>query len=303
MDVLRTPDERFAGLEGWDFAPRWQEVRAAGGTRLRFHFVDEGPRDATPVLLLHGNPSWSYLHRRMIAGLAARGHRVVALDLMGLGRSDKPASPDDYTLDHHVDWMSQWLEAVDLRDVTLYCQDWGGLTGLHLLPAFPERFARVVASNTGIPVGEGASREMQQWLAYSQSLPVLPVAELIAAGTVRGLDAGQKRAYEAPFPDGRYQAGVKKFPLLIPVQPDNPGVPRCRTLWSFLEGWRKPFLTAFGALDPIATKPGAHLRFQERVPGARGQAHVLYPQANHFLQEDVPDELVACVDAFVRATR
>lgn len=302
MEVLRTPETRFENLEGWPYAPRYQEVSARDGSRLRFHYVDEGPRDAAPVLLLHGNPSWSYLHREMIGGLASLGHRVVALDLMGLGRSDKPAAADDYTLDTHVAWMGQWLEALDLRDLTLYCQDWGGLTGLHLLPLFEDRFLRVVASNTGIPEGEGMSPFMKQWLQYSQSLPMLPVAELIAAGTATGLSDAAKRAYDAPYPEAALQAGVRKFPLLIPVQPENPGVPRCKALWKYLETWEKPFLTAFGALDPVATKSGAHLRFQERVPGAKGQPHVIYEKANHFLQEDVPRELVTLLDAFVRAT-
>lgn len=301
MQVLRTPEERFADLAGWDFAPRYQEVSARDGTRLRYHFVDEGPRDAAPVLLLHGNPSWSYIHREMIRGLAAKGHRVVALDLMGLGRSDKPASPDDYTLADHVEWMRQWLEAVDLREITLYCQDWGGLAGLHLLPLFPDRFARVVASNTGVPVGEGASPLMQRWLAFSQSVPMIPCAQMIGSMVAGGLSEGAKRAYDAPYPDASYQAGVKKFPLLIPVQPDNPGVPMCKALWAFLETWQKPFLTVFGALDPIAAKPGAHLRFQERVPGAKGQPHVLFERANHFIQEDVPNELVEVIDGFVRS--
>lgn len=300
MKVLRTPDERFWGLPDWEFEPCYRAVTADDGTELRFHFVDEGPRDAAPVVLLHGNPSWSYLHRHMIRGLVDRGHRVVALDLMGLGRSDKPAARDDYTLAAHVDWMRQWLVAEDLTDVTLYCQDWGGLTGLHLLRLHPERFARVVASNTGIPVGEGANRFMQQWLDFSQSVDELPVGALVDGGSARSLDEAEKAAYDAPFPDGSYQACPLQFPLLIPVQPDNPGVPMCMDTWAFLETWTKPFLTVFGDQDPIAFKPGAHLKFQEKVPGARGQPHRVIEGANHFIQEDAPGELVDIIDAFTR---
>ena len=300
MKVLRTPDERFEGLSGWDFAPRYRSVVAGDGTELRFHFVDEGPADAAPVLLLHGNPSWSYLHRTMIRGLVDRGHRVIALDLMGLGRSDKPADRDAYTLASHVDWMSQWLVGEDLTDVTLYCQDWGGLAGLHLLRLHPDRFTRVVASNTGIPVGEGVNRFMQQWLDFSQSVDELPIAALVDSGTTRALTDDEKAAYDAPYPDGSYQASPLQFPLLIPVQPDNPGVPMCQETWAFLETWTKPFLTVFGDQDAIAFKPGAHLKFQEKVPGAQGQPHRVIEGANHFIQEDAPDELVEIIDGFIR---
>ena len=301
MDVLRTPDERFANLLDYDFAPHYREVTAADGTALRFHFVDEGPRDDAPVLLLHGNPSWSYLHRHMIRGLVGRGHRVIALDLMGMGRSDKPTQRSDYTMAAHIDWMSQWLVGEDLTGVTLYCQDWGGLAGLHLLPLHPERFARVIASNTGLPTGEGANKFMSQWLEFSQSVDELPIGALIDSGTTRSLTADEQAAYLAPFPDGSYQTGALHFPTLIPVQSDNPGVPICLATWEFLTTWTKPFLTVFGSEDAVSFKPGAHRKFQRKVPGAEGQPHRVIDGANHFIQEDAPDELVAIIDAFVRA--
>jgi haloalkane dehalogenase len=301
MQFLRTPDDRFADLVDYDFAPHYREVTAADGTALRFHFVDEGPRTAAPVLLLHGNPSWSYLHRHMIRGLVARGHRVVALDLMGMGRSDKPTQRSDYTMANHIHWMSQWLVVEDLTDVTLYCQDWGGLTGLHLLPLHPERFARVIASNTGLPTGEGANKFMQQWLEFSQSVDELPIGALVASGTTRALSADEQAAYLAPYPDGSYQTSALQFPLLIPVQPDNPGVPICLATWEFLTTWTKPFLTVFGSEDAVSFKPGAHLKFQRKVPGAAGQPHRVIEGANHFIQEDAPDELVEIIDTFVRA--
>ncbi|MDX2169516.1 MAG: haloalkane dehalogenase [Deltaproteobacteria bacterium] len=298
MQVLRTPEERFAGLDGYDFAPRYRVVVADDGTPLRFHFVDEGPRQAPPVLLLHGNPTWSYLHRHMVRGLVERGHRVVALDLMGMGRSDKPADPEFYTLARHLDWMSQWLLGEDLREVTLYGQDWGGSTGLLLATRHPDRFARLIASNTGLPVGEGVPPFLQAWLELTQSVPELDIGGLVSGGTTRSLTAAEQRAYWAPFPDAAFQVCVKRFPLLIPLQPDNPGVPLTRAAWRVLETWTKPFLTVFGDRDPV-TK-GAHVKFQQLVPGARGQAHAILPEANHFIQEDAPRELVDIIDAFTR---
>ncbi len=299
MEILRTPDERFEDLEGYGFAPHYREVSADDGTGLRLHFVDEGPRDAAPVLLLHGNPTWSYLYRHMIPELAARGHRVVALDLVGMGRSDKPVDPDEYTLARHVDWMGQWLVGEDLERVTLFCQDWGGTAGLNLLPDHGDRFDRVIASNTGLPAGRGMTAFMERWLAFSQSVDELPIGGLLQSGTTRTLSPAELLAYEAPYPDGTYQASPKRFPLLIPLQPDNPGVPQASATWAFLERWRKPFLTVFGDEDAVAYKAGAQSVFVERIPGARGQDHVVLHGPNHFIQEDAPAELVEIIDSFV----
>jgi len=251
------------------------------------------------VLLMHGNPSWSYVHRNMIRGLVAAGHRVIALDLMGLGRSDKPTARSDYTLARHVDWVGQWLQAEDLNDITLYCQDWGGLIGLIAMTLDPDRFARVIASNTGLPVGEGVNKFMKQWLEFSQNIDFLPIGDLVAGGTTRPLSDAEKAAYDAPFPDSSYQASALQFPLLIPVQPDNAGVPMARETWVRLAQWQKPFLTVFGSADAVAFKARAHLKFQEVVPGAAGQAHRVIEGANHFIQEDAPDELVDLIDAFI----
>jgi len=302
VDVLRTPDDRFEGLPDFAFAPHYREVAADDGTRLRFHFLDEGPRDAAPVLLLHGNPTWSYLYRHMIPGLVARGHRVVAPDLMGLGRSDKPVDQDQFTMAGHTAWLGRWLEAEDLREVTLFCQDWGGTLGLALLPGHGDRFARVVASNTGLPEGQGANEFMEQWLAFSQSVDVLPVGALVQGGTTRELTAAEVAAYDAPYPDGSYQAAPKRFPVLIPLQPDNPGVPQATAVWAYLETWEKPFLTVFGDQDQVAYRAGAHLALQRRIPGARGRAHRVLEGPGHFIQEDAPDELVVIIDDFIRST-
>jgi haloalkane dehalogenase len=297
MEVKRTPDARFERLDAWPFAPRWLEVKAADGTALRVHYVDEGPRGAAPVVLMHGNPSWSYLYRKIIPLLVARGHRVLAPDLVGLGRSDKPAAKSDYSLARHVDWMSQWAIGAGVADATLFAQDWGGVIGLPVATRQPERFARLVAANTGLPVGQGANAALEQWLDYSDRAVELPVSQLVHGSTVNGLSDAERRGYDAPFPDGSYQAGALAFPRLIPLQPDNPGVPLMRETWRLLERWRKPFLTVFGDRDPISK--GAELGFQQRVPGAKGQRHVVLSPAHHFLQEDQPEAIAERIHAFV----
>jgi haloalkane dehalogenase len=298
VEVKRTPDARFEGLAGYPFAPHYAEVKAEDGTALRVHYLDEGPRGAAPVVLLHGNPSWSYLYRKIVPWLAARGHRVIAPDLVGLGRSDKPAAKSDYSLARHVDWMSQWLVELGVENATLFAQDWGGVIGFPVATRHPERFARLIAANTGLPTGQGANAALQQWLDYSDRAVSLPVAQLVHGFTVKGLSEAEQRAYDAPFPDGSYQAAALSFPRLIPLQPDNPGVPLMRETWQLLERWTKPCLTVFGDRDPISK--GADLAFQERVPGAKGQPHVTLSPAHHFLQEDQPEAIARYVDAFAR---
>jgi haloalkane dehalogenase len=300
MRVLRTPEERFAVLPDYVFAPHYVDVIDADGTALRIHAVDEGPRDAAPVLLLHGEPSWSYLYRHMIRGLADRGHRVVSPDLVGFGKSDKPASQDDYTYERHVRWMGDWLTAMRLERITLFCQDWGGLIGLRLVAASPERFARVIVSNTGLPAGAGMTKGFEQWLAFSQSVPELPIGDIVAMGVTRGMSATVKAAYEAPFPDETYKAGARKFPRLVPLTPQHASVAENEEAWQALGRFTKPFLTAFSDADPITR--GGDRAFQERVPGAKGQSHVTIENAGHFLQEDAPSELVQLVHDFIGKT-
>ena len=299
MDVKRTPDARFEKLDGYAFAPHYAEVKAEDGTLLRVHYLDEGPRTAAPIVLMHGNPSWSYLYRKILPRLVAHGHRVLAPDLMGLGRSDKPAAKSDYSLARHVDWMSQWLVAAGVENATLFAQDWGGVIGFPVAMRHPERFARLVAANTGLPVGQGASKALQDWLDYSDRATSLPVSQLIKSWVVNGLSESEQRAYDAPFPDGSYQAAALSFPRLIPLQPDNPGVPLMLETWQQLERWTKPFLTVFGDRDPISK--GADLTFQQRVPGAQGQPHARLSPAHHFLQEDQPEAIAQHVHAFVAA--
>ncbi len=301
MKILRTPDERFAGLPDFPFAPHYCEVKDADGSVLRVHYLDEGARSAPPVLLMHGEPSWSYLYRRIIPKLAGLGHRVVAPDLVGFGRSDKPADQSDYTYERHVRWMSEWLTATELLGITLFCQDWGGLIGLRLVTAFPERFARVVVANTGLPTGEGFSAAFQQWLEFSQSIPVLPVGQIVGMGCTRGLSEAEKAAYDAPFPEESFKAGARRFPALVPITPQHGSVAENKAAWKVLEHFDKPFLTAFSDSDPV-TK-GGEMLFQNRVPGTKGRKHVTVAGAGHFLQEDKPDQIADLIDGFIVSTR
>ena len=300
MDVLRTPDERFTGLADWDFAPCYQEIADADGTKLRIHFVDEGPRDGAPVLLMHGEPSWAYLYRKIIPALVATGHRVIAPDLIGFGRSDKPAHRADYTYERHVAWMSAWLTGLDLRAITLFCQDWGGLIGLRLVAALPDRFAAVVVANTGLPIGTGWTEGFRAWLEFSQKVPQMPIGGIVSGGTVRKLTEPEVAAYDAPFPDESYKEGARQFPILVPVTPEQASVAENKAAWQVLERFEKPFLTAFS--DGDAVTKGGEAVFQKRVPGAKGQPHVIL-SGGHFLQEDAPAEIAALVDALIARNR
>ncbi len=295
MKVLRTPDARFEGLPDYAFAPHYTNV--AGGA-LRVHHIEQGA--GAPVLLMHGEPSWSYLYRRFLPALAAKGHRAIAPDLIGFGRSDKPTERSDYTYERHVGWMREWLLANDLKDITLFCQDWGGLIGLRLVTAFPERFARVVVANTGLPTGAGLTPAFEAWLNFSQNVPVLPVGQILQGGTVRELSAAECAAYDAPYPDETFKAGARRFPALVPVTPEHGSVQENIAAWKVLEAFDKPFLTAFSDNDPV-TK-GGERAFQTRVPGTKGQKHVTIAGGGHFLQEDKPEELVALLDAFIKGT-
>ncbi|MFZ4688228.1 MAG: haloalkane dehalogenase [Polymorphobacter sp.] len=300
MQVLRTPDERFAGLVGYDFAPHYAEVMDADSTALRIHYLDEGPRGAAPVLLMHGEPSWSYLYRNFVSPLATAGHRVIAPDLIGFGKSDKPAARTDYTFERHVAWMSEWLLALDLHDITLFCQDWGGLIGLRLVAAFPDRFARLVIANTGLPTGTGMSDGFQQWLTISQTIPNFPAGMIVNMGTTRQLTAAEIAAYDAPFPDESFKEGARQFPTLVPVTPEHGSVAENIAAWTVLEAFDKPVLTCFSDNDPV-TKGGEAL-IKARIPGAAGQDHLIVP-GGHFLQEDAAEQLTALINGFIAKTR
>lgn len=300
MEVLQTPDKRFDSLDGYAFDPQYLTITADDGTPLRVHYVDEGPRDAAPILLLHGEPSWSYLYRNFVPPLAAAGHRVIAPDLIGFGRSSKPVAREDYTYERHVAWMSAWLEAMDLAGITLFCQDWGGLIGLRLVAAYPDRFARLVIGNTGLPVGERVGDGFMAWLYFSQNDPAFRIGEIVNMGTVRDLTDAEKRAYDAPFPDDRYKSGARQFPTLVPIRPDQASVAENKAAWEVLERFGKPVLTCFSDRDPVSA--GGDVPIQRRIPGAAGQRHVTIAGAGHFFQEDKPAELVALILDFIDAT-
>ena len=301
MEFLTTPDPCFDNLPDDPFAPQYLTVTDADGTDLRIHYLDEGPRDAAPILLMHGEPSWSYLYRKFVPDLVARGHRVIAPDLIGFGKSDKPAARSDYTYERHVAWMSAWLTALDLTDITLFCQDWGGLIGLRLVAAFPDRFARLVIANTGLPIGTGSSDGFNAWLAFSQNVPQFPVGVIVNGGTTRDLTPGEIAAYDAPFPDESYKEGAREFPKLVPITPDHASVAENQAAWNVLERFDKPVLTAFSDQDAVTM--GGERVFIDRVPGAKGQAHTIIAGGGHFLQEDAPEQLCALIDAFIRSSQ
>lgn len=296
MEILRTPEERFGGLPDFPFEPHYAEVDG-----LRIHYLDEGTRDGAVVVMLHGEPTWSFLYRKMIPVVTAAGHRVVVPDLVGFGRSDKPADRAYYTYARHVEWIDALLFGhLELSGVTLVGQDWGGLIGLRLVADNPDRFSRIVAANTALPTGDRSPGEaFFAWREYSQQTPELPVGEIVGRGTVSELPDEVVAAYDAPFPDERYKAGARQFPMLVPVSPDDPAAAANRAAWQVLQRWEKPFLTAFADGDPIFRGVDAHL--QRAIPGARDQPHTTIENAGHFLQEDRGERLAEVVVDFMRS--
>ncbi len=297
MKVLRTPQERFAGLPGFGYEPRYAD---AGG--LRMAYVEAGPPDGEPVLLLHGEPSWSFLYRKVIPVLAEAGLRVIAADLIGFGRSDKPAEVGDHSYASHVEWVRAFaFDALGLRGVTLVGHDWGGLIGLRLVAEHPDLFARVVAANTGLPTGDQPMPQV--WLRFRElvrTAPDLSVSRLVQSACQSTLPPAVLAAYEAPFPDPSYAAAVRAMPELVPAEPDNPASEANRAAWRRLAAWDKPFLVAFGDRDPI-TGPMAPV-LKRAIPGAAGRRHPVLRGAGHFLQEDAGEELGTLVAAFIRET-
>ena len=282
--------------------PNYAQIADGHGGSIRIHYLDEGPAEANPVLCMHGEPSWSYLYRHMIPVFTAAGHRAVAPDLIGFGKSDKPTERSDYTYQAHVDWVTEWLTGLDLRNITLVCQDWGGLIGLRLVAAMPERFDRVVTANTALPTGDQPMGEaFESWRAFSQEVPAFPTGRIIYGGTAKKIDDEEIAAYDAPYPDESYKSGARQFPTLVPSTPDDPASDANRAAWKVLRAFEKPWLTAFGADDKVMA--GVDQVFQKLVPGAAGQPHTILPDAGHFLQEDVGPELAQLVNEFIAATR
>jgi len=292
--VLRTPPERFAGLSDFPYEPQYTEV---GG--LRIAHVDAGPRDAPIVLLMHGEPTWSYLYRKMIPVLVSAGYRVIAPDLVGFGRSDKPARKADYSYNNHVQWMCAWMEALDLRGMTLFCQDWGSLIGLRMLAEAPQRFERVALANGGLPTGtEPVPRAFRLWRAFARYSPWFPIGRIVKTGCAHGLSPQAMAAYDAPFPTRRHRIAAWLFPGFVPTTPKDPERANNERAWEVLKRWDKPFLTLFSNRDPVTR--GGHKIFHRLVPGARNQAHSVTRGAGHFLQEDKGAEVALALVAFMR---
>ena len=297
MKSLRTPDERFEGLPDYSFTPHYADVDG-----LRLHYLDEGPRDAAPVLLLHGEPSWSYLYRKMIPVLVEAGHRVIAPDLIGFGKSDKPVNIEDYSYARHVAWQRELIEQLDLREITLFGQDWGSLIGLRLAAENEHRFARIVIGNGGLPdpdSGQKAPLAFRLWRGFARYTPWFKAGFIVGGGSGRKLGAAEKAAYDAPFPGDEYLAGARAFPMIVPFSPEDPSNSANRKAWAVMRRWEKPFLTLFSTGDPIL---GSFDRIlQERIPGAKGQAHARLP-GGHFLQEVSGLEIAQRIVAFIAAT-
>ena len=294
MRTIRTPEHRFENLPGYDFSPRYVDVDG-----LRMHYVDEGSTGGETVLLLHGEPSWSYLYRHMIPPLANAGFRVIAPDLIGFGKSDKPVRKSDYSYAGHVAWMRQFIETLDLGGITLFCQDWGSLIGLRVAAEAEPRFAGIVLGNGGLPTGDqqmpGAFKAWQYFARYS---PWFPIGRIIQKATVTELPDEVVAAYDAPFPSSKYKAGARAFPMLVPTRPDDPASEANRAAWNVFSQWQKPFLTTFSNRDPITR--GGEVAWQQTVPGAQNQPHVKISNAGHFLQEDKGPELAEILIGFVK---
>jgi len=295
MNPLRTPDEQFKDLPDYPFTPHYADTSDG----LRVHYVDEGPREAAPVLLLHGEPSWSFLYRKVIPVLTAAGHRCIAPDLVGFGRSDKPDQSADYSYQRLVDWTADIVfDALDLRDITMFGQDWGGLVGLRLVAAEPDRFARVVVANTGLPTGERPPNEaFLAWQTFALTTDDFPVGRIVSGGCANRLDESVIAAYDAPFPDDSFKTAARTLPSLVPTSADDPAHDANTKAWEVLRTFDRPFLCAFSDGDPI-TK-GGERAFIGHVPGTEGQPHTTIEGAGHFLQEDKGEELGRVIADFI----
>ena len=304
VDLVRTPEERFASISDYPWTPQYAEVGSPGDDTcpgpLRMAYVDEGPRDAPVVLLLHGEPTWGSLYRHMIPVLLEAGLRVVVPDLVGFGRSDKPTDPAAYSYARHVAWTRALCDELDLADITLFCQDWGSLIGLRMVGEQPERFARVVVGNGFLPAGEQEpTTAFRVWRAFARWSPVLPISRIVAVGTHRTLSKAERAAYDAPFPTRRHLAGARAFPKLVPTDADDPAMPAQREAWAALGRYDRPFLCLFGKLDPILGRGDGPLI--AHVPGAEGQPHDRLV-GGHFVQEDVGPELARGIVDLVART-
>ena len=300
MEFLRTPDSQFTDLDGFSFEPNYLYVDDTEGGKLRVHYLDEGPSDGEVILLLHGEPSWCYLYRKTMPALIEQGFRVIAPDLVGFGRSDKPTKRADYTYIRHLNWLKETINQLNLKNITMVCQDWGGLLGLRIVAEHPEHYARVLATNTFLPTGDiEPSDAFLKWQTFSQEVASFPAAGIIKGATVNTLTPDIIAAYDAPFPEERYKEGARQFPLLVPVSKDNPETVANRKAWESLAQFDKPFLTAFSDSDPVTA--GGDKYMQKMIPGCSGQVHTVIKDGGHFVQEDKGEELADIIIQFVKA--
>ena len=300
MEILRTPDDRFNHLPDYPFKPHYLMINdRSEDVGIRIHCIDEGDRDAQVVLMLHGEPSWSFLYRKMVAPFVQAGYRVVAPDLPGFGKSDKPGKRTDYSYARHVAWMQDWLRAMDLNNIILICQDWGGLIGMRLVADEPDRFARVVTTNTMLPTGDHSPGDaFLNWQKFSQEVAVFPAGQIVSRATVTSLPDAVIAAYDAPFPDESYKQGARQFPLLVPTTPDDPESQANRDAWKVLMGFEKPWLCAFGDSDPVTGAAAPVIK--KLIPGCQDQPHTTLRGGGHFIQEDCGEELCRVVLAWLQ---
>lgn len=294
MNVLRTPEERFKDLKDWPYKPKYIEIDG-----MRMHYVDEGPSNADPILLLHGEPTWAYLYRTMIPVLTAAGHRIVAPDFFGFGRSDKPDDPQAYTSDSHTNWTKAFVEKLDLKKINFLGQDWGGNIGLRLMADDPNRFNKVVLSNTFLREGNGwPSDGFKSFWTYMKNAPKIHAGGIMKGAYLNTPPDHVIAAFDAPFPDDSYLAGVRRFPMMVPLEPDHPSTKPHKEAWAKLEKYEKPVLTAFSDKDPVL---GMQYKiFQERIPGCKGQPHTTIQGAGHFIQEEKGPELAEVMIDFFK---
>ncbi len=291
MEILRTPEEQFENLTDWSYEPHYSEVPDGEGGILRIHHAESGPSDAPTVLLLHGEPTWGFLYRKIMSGLADAGIRSLVPDQVGFGKSDKPSKQTDYTYERHVMWMQKWLEQNSPEKLFFFGQDWGGLIGLRLVAANPNRFSGLVLSNTGLPDGSATPTEaFLAWQKFSQTAEDFPIGNIINGGCLTDLEPKIIDAYNAPFPDDSFKEGARIWPSLVPTSANDPSAPANKEAWQILENFENPVICAFSDQDPVTR--GGEKAFTSRVRGALDQPHTTVTNAGHFVQEDQPDQIV-----------
>lgn len=300
INIKRTPANRFSNLSDYDFQPHFIDVIDGKIGTLRMHYLDEGPRDGHMILCLHGQASWSYLYRHMIPVLVGQGFRVIAPDYIGFGRSDKLAVDADYSYQRYINWLTSFLIGMKIKNVTAYMFDWGGHFGLRIASEHPGMFNRIILSNTLFPMGpQEKSDEFVKWANKVVKTPIFPISKMVNKGVVNKLSPDVIKAYDAPFPDESFKAGPRSFPMIMPLATDRPGVAENRAAWKKLATWEKPVLTLFSQHSAETEVPPT--KFQQHIPGAKGQPHALLPNAGFYIVEDKSEELAKRIIDFIKS--